>query len=48
MAAEIEARAIASLQAPTPEQVLQWQALMKRQLKKVRVVPQTHKMLNQL
>lgn len=34
--------------APTPEQVLTWQALMKRFLKQVRVVPQTHKMLNQL
>ena len=34
--------------APTPEQVLTWQALMKRSLKQVRVVPQTHKMLNQL
>lgn len=36
------------IQAPTPEQVLNWQALMKRNLKHVRVVPQTHKMLNQL
>jgi organic radical activating enzyme len=34
--------------APAPEQVLIWQALMKRFLKYVRVVPQTHKMLNQL
>jgi 7-carboxy-7-deazaguanine synthase len=34
--------------APLPEQVLSWQALMKRQLKHVRVVPQTHKMLGQL
>jgi 7-carboxy-7-deazaguanine synthase len=34
--------------APTPEQVLQWQALMKQFVKQVRVVPQTHKMLNQL
>lgn len=34
--------------APTPDQVLQWQALMKQWLKHVRVVPQTHKMLNQL
>ncbi|GAB4298839.1 MAG: 7-carboxy-7-deazaguanine synthase QueE [Oscillatoriaceae cyanobacterium] len=33
---------------PTPEQVLQWQAVMKRQLKRVLVVPQTHKFLNQL
>lgn len=34
--------------APTPDQVLTWQAAMKRNLKQVRVVPQTHKMLNQL
>jgi 7-carboxy-7-deazaguanine synthase len=34
--------------APDPAQVLSWQALMKRQLKHVRVVPQTHKMLDQL
>lgn len=34
--------------SPTPAQVLTWQALMKRSLKHVRVVPQTHKMLNQL
>ena len=34
--------------APTPAQVLTWQAQMKRLLKQVRVVPQTHKMLNQL
>ncbi len=34
--------------APSPEQVLIWQALMKRFVKQVRVVPQTHKMLNQL
>lgn len=33
---------------PTPEQVLDWQALMKRYLKSVRVVPQTHKMIRQL
>lgn len=33
---------------PTPTQVLEWQALMKRQLKSVRVVPQTHKMIGQL
>lgn len=36
------------VQAPTPEQVLNWQAMMKRELKRVRVIPQTHKMLNQL
>lgn len=34
--------------APIPAQVLTWQAEMKRALKHVRVVPQTHKMLNQL
>ncbi len=33
---------------PTPDQVLAWQALMKEFVKQVRVVPQTHKMLNQL
>lgn len=33
---------------PTPAQVLAWQALMKRSLKSVRVVPQTHKMIGQL
>jgi organic radical activating enzyme len=33
---------------PSPEQVLAWQSLMKRTLKQVRVVPQTHKMLGQL
>ncbi len=33
---------------PTPEQVLTWQALMKKWIKQVRVVPQTHKMLQQL
>lgn len=36
------------LLAPSPEQVLTWQAQMKRSLKLVRVVPQTHKMMNQL
>jgi 7-carboxy-7-deazaguanine synthase len=34
--------------APSPDQVLSWQALMKQFIKQVRVVPQTHKMLNQL
>lgn len=34
--------------APSPEQVLTWQAKMKRSLKQVRVVPQTHKMMHQL
>jgi organic radical activating enzyme len=33
---------------PSPEQVLAWQSLMKRTLKQVRVVPQTHKMMGQL
>jgi organic radical activating enzyme len=33
---------------PTPDRVLAWQALMKRDLKQVRVIPQTHKMINQL
>ncbi|MFO5493649.1 MAG: radical SAM protein, partial [Cuspidothrix sp.] len=34
--------------APTPEQVLAWQVLMKGFVKYVRVIPQTHKMLNQM
>jgi 7-carboxy-7-deazaguanine synthase len=34
--------------APAPDQVLRWQAMMKRLIKQVRVVPQTHKILNQL
>ncbi len=34
--------------APTPKQVIDWQALMKKYLNSVRVVPQTHKMINQL
>lgn len=36
------------LTPPSPEQVLAWQTLMKRTLKPVRVVPQTHKMIGQL
>ncbi|MEO0374355.1 MAG: 7-carboxy-7-deazaguanine synthase QueE [Cyanobacteria bacterium P01_A01_bin.17] len=36
------------MQPPTPAQVLQWQADLKQRLKTVRVVPQTHKMLDQL
>lgn len=36
------------VKAPSPEQVLAWQALMKRTLASVRVVPQTHKMIGQL
>jgi 7-carboxy-7-deazaguanine synthase len=38
----------AQLTAPTPAQVLAWQALMKEYLPHVRVVPQTHKMIKQL
>ncbi len=34
--------------SPLPHQVLEWQALMKQFVKQVRVVPQTHKILNQL
>lgn len=34
--------------SPSPEQVLSWQALMKRTLSSVRVVPQTHKIIGQL
>ncbi|MEC4812508.1 MAG: 7-carboxy-7-deazaguanine synthase QueE [Scytonema sp. PMC 1069.18] len=34
--------------APYPKQVLSWQTLMKRFVKHVRVIPQTHKMLGQL
>lgn len=34
--------------AATPEQVLEWQALLKRRLKSVRVIPQTHKLIGQL
>lgn len=37
-----------SLSAPAPEKVLAWQGMMKRWLKPVRVIPQTHKMLGQL
>ncbi|MFP5270780.1 7-carboxy-7-deazaguanine synthase QueE [Coleofasciculus sp.] len=33
---------------PMPTQVLEWQALMKRHIGIVRVVPQTHKMIGQL
>lgn len=36
------------VEAPDPTQVLNWQTTMKRELKRVRVIPQTHKMLNQL
>lgn len=41
-------RAIQMLEPPAPAQVVAWQTLMKRWLKQVRVVPQTHKMLQQL
>lgn len=34
--------------APTPDRVLKWQALMKRYVKQVRVIPQTHKAIGQL
>lgn len=33
---------------PSPEQVLAWQALMKRTLDRVRAIPQTHKIIGQL
>lgn len=36
------------LLVPSPEQILDWQGLMKRTLASVRVVPQTHKMIGQL
>lgn len=34
--------------APSPDRVLEWQALMKRFVKQVRVIPQTHKMIGQM
>ncbi|WP_016952955.1 7-carboxy-7-deazaguanine synthase QueE [Anabaena sp. PCC 7108] len=34
--------------APSPDQILAWQTLMKKFVKQVRVIPQTHKMLKQL
>lgn len=34
--------------APTPDQVLTWQTKVKRTLKQVRVIPQTHKWIGQL
>ena len=37
-----------ALTAPTPTQVLDWQALMKEYLPQIRVIPQTHKMIGQL
>jgi 7-carboxy-7-deazaguanine synthase len=33
---------------PTPDQVLCWQSQLKQQIHSVRVIPQTHKMINQL
>lgn len=33
---------------PDPEQILAWQTMMKRTIRQVRVVPQTHKMIGQL
>ena len=33
--------------APSPAQVLDWQVLMKQSLRDVRVIPQTHKMIDQ-
>lgn len=33
---------------PSPEQVLAWQSRAKRALKRVRVIPQTHKLIGQL
>ncbi|MFB2923939.1 7-carboxy-7-deazaguanine synthase QueE [Aerosakkonema funiforme] len=37
-----------SVVVPAPDRVLEWQSLMKRFVKQVRVIPQTHKMMNQL
>lgn len=37
-----------NLTAPSPAQVLAWQALMKEYLPYIRVIPQTHKMIGQL
>jgi organic radical activating enzyme len=39
---------LGTAKAPTPQQVLQWQALLRESLTQVRVIPQTHKFLNQL
>lgn len=36
------------VEAPLPEQVLEWQALVKGYLSRVRVIPQTHKLIGQL
>ncbi|HEY9599375.1 MAG TPA: 7-carboxy-7-deazaguanine synthase QueE [Cyanophyceae cyanobacterium] len=42
---ETDSRPILS---PSPQQILTWQALLKRTLASVRVVPQTHKIIGQL
>lgn len=34
--------------SPSPEQMLSWQSLAKKELKRVRVIPQTHKMIGQI
>lgn len=39
--------AAGEISPPTPEQVLQWQALFKTEIKSVRVIPQTHKAIGQ-
>lgn len=41
-------RQLQTLAPPSPARVLEWQASMKRHVKHVRAIPQTHKMLNQL
>ena len=46
--AESEQFSATPVVAPSPEQVLEWQSLMKQFVKQVRVIPQTHKMLNQM
>lgn len=44
----IPAATMETKREPSPQQVLDWQAMLKKIIKDVRVVPQTHKMLNQL
>ncbi|WP_218081921.1 7-carboxy-7-deazaguanine synthase QueE [Anthocerotibacter panamensis] len=39
---------LAGERAPTPAQILQWQALVRQALPRVRVIPQTHKLMDQL
>lgn len=41
-------KSVTPIVPPTPEQVLAWQGLMKEWVKQVRVIPQTHKLINQL